>query len=143
MNCSAQLPWSRSGTECVVIRSPVRTSCTASPGRGDQADRFDTEGHRRPGPGVPVAGADELVPVAHAARVDLDQYLVRAQRARAGQLKQLHRVSGRRIPAAYMATLRAQSGFLAVTLIRRPAPRRRRLYRPCSSPWASTHAADR
>src|SRR5204863_413759 len=47
------------------------------------------EGHRRPAADFPAAGADDLIPVAHAGRPDLDQHLVLGEGAWPRHLDQL------------------------------------------------------
>ena len=48
----------------------------------DDARSFNAERHRRAAANIPAAGPDELIPVAHARRPDLNQHLVRGQRTR-------------------------------------------------------------
>jgi hypothetical protein len=84
---TAVIPRSAGGASDVIVASRV-------PGRGDQPGGLDAHRHRRAaGPGVPAARADELVPVAHPARLHVEQHLVSAQRARLGQVDQLGDVS--------------------------------------------------
>ena len=128
---------------CVVIRSAGADVVHGVPGRGDQTGRLDTEGHRRAGPGVPVAGAGRTRPSCPR-RPRGPRSVPRPRAASAGRGSSSNSTGWRgRIPAAYMAALRAQSGLLAVTLIRRPAPRRRRFMSPCSSPWSWLCCLDR
>ena len=56
---------------------------------------LDAEGQGRDAPHVPTAGADELLPVPDAGRLDVDQHLPRLQRRRLRQLEKRHVVAER------------------------------------------------
>jgi hypothetical protein len=69
---------------------PNRPPLYARTERGDDPGCFNAERHRRCPPHVPITYADDIVPVAHAGRLDLQQHLAFARRARFGDLKGLH-----------------------------------------------------
>jgi len=65
----------------------------AIPGRGDEPGRLDAQRHRRADTQVPLPGAGELVPVAHSARLHVDEHLIWPQPSRPGQLQDFHRIA--------------------------------------------------
>jgi hypothetical protein len=61
--------------------------------RHHRAGCLHAQRHRRPGAHVPAAGADELIPVAHAGRHHLEQHLVASQRPKLTHLDYLNPVT--------------------------------------------------
>jgi hypothetical protein len=57
--------------------------------RGDDSRRLDAERHRRCPSHIPIAHADEVVPVADTGALDLDQHLAVTERSRFRNLEQL------------------------------------------------------
>jgi hypothetical protein len=77
-------------------RQRVRGNPVAGPGPvhlvshgDDDPGRLDAEGHRQAHPEVPASCPGNLVPVAHPARVHVNQDLIRPQRARSWQFEKL------------------------------------------------------
>ena len=59
--------------------------------RGDVPGRLDAQRHRGTDPQIPVPGAGELIPVAHAGCLHAEQHLIRGQRPGIAHLDHLNR----------------------------------------------------
>src|SRR5580704_12689401 len=88
------------------------------PDGGREPGRLGAKRHRRAGPEIPASAAYDLIPVTDPARPDVDQHLVRPQRPRFGQLKELDRVAE---PAYACCSHASLPGPLRVTATR-PVP---------------------
>src|SRR5919197_5662209 len=64
------------------------------PPRRNQTGGLTPERHRRPAPNIPAAGPNELIPVAHARRPDLNQHLVPSEGTRPRYIDHSNIVTG-------------------------------------------------
>src|SRR6266851_4470221 len=90
-------PLIRSGSPARTLSASTRTCSAVSAGTGNAAAAshltpggLDAQRHRRRGTYVPATGADQLIPVSHAGRPDLDKHLVPGQRPRLAHLNQIN-----------------------------------------------------
>ena len=97
--CGAHAPCWRSGSGWVRTSSPAEKPSTASH-RRDHAGGFDAQRHRRLNADVPLAPADDVVPVGDTGGPDFDEDLVAGGRRRIGHVDQPDRAA-HRLDAGY------------------------------------------
>jgi hypothetical protein len=75
----------------LIARCPIRDH---APQRSNHTGGLNPERHWRAAANIPVASPNELIPIAHARRPDLNQHLVRSERTRPGHIDNFNIATG-------------------------------------------------